>query len=356
MTITTVIVPDHVELTSLPDAALLALQVEIATSRRRLDSLSARVAAEVGRRSAPDLGYAGLAQRSGARTPEALVQQLTGVTRSEARSLIRIGSVLETGSPWCAPVADAVSDGSISIAAADGIVAGLGPPSSCVAADDLLDAAVRLVSAAAHTSPERIAAAARYIRDDLDAGGVDDREAALREKRFLRLIPQPDGMTRITGLLDPESAAIVSGAVDSVTAPRRGGPRFVDPARAARAERIVDDARTTDQMTVDALVDMVVVAVGADSGSLFGGRKPGLRIHVSIADLDTGRGGAQLEGQTAHVGISTVRRIACADGMAGVFSPAVTGRQDGAKPTTSNSGPGMTAVSRSQRRRNLGAT
>ena len=87
MTIATVIVPDHVKLTELPDlsglpdAALLALQGGIAASRRQLDAVGARVSAELCRRSAPEHGYSGLAQRSGARTPEALLQQISGVTR-----------------------------------------------------------------------------------------------------------------------------------------------------------------------------------------------------------------------------------------------------------------------------------
>jgi Domain of unknown function (DUF222) len=240
-------------------------------------------------------------------------------------------------------VADAVRDGSISVAAADGIVAGLGQPSAWVAADDLLDASMRLVGVAAHTTPERIAAAARSIRDDLDAGGVGDRESVLREKRFLRLIPKTDGMTRIIGLLDPESAAIVSAAVDSVTAPRRGGPRFVDPARAARAEQIVDDVRTTEQITVDALVEMVVAAVGADTGRLFGGRQPGAsRVPTGIS-RSSSMGDNHSMSAEANGSSPGVRRSLWPHGMAGVFSRSVTGRQDGVKPTTSNSGQGTTA-------------
>ncbi|MDJ0335323.1 DUF222 domain-containing protein [Salinibacterium sp. G-O1] len=314
MTITTVIVPDHVELSALDDSALLSLQGEIAASRRQLDAVSASISAEVSRRSALELGYAGLAQRSGLRTPEALVQRVAGVTRSEARSMIRVGLALDGSSPWLDPVAAAVRDGSISVASADGIVAGLGVPGSQVAADDLLDAAARLVGVASQTTPERIAAAARSMRDDLDLEGVDDRERVLRDKRFLRLIPQPDGMTRIIGLLDPESAAVVGAAVDSITSPRRGGPRFVDPTEVARAERIIADPRTTEQIALDALVEMVVLAGVADKGKLFGSRKPEVRLHVSLADLTAGSGAAQLEGQTANVSLATAQRLACAGG------------------------------------------
>ena len=172
---------------------------------------------------------------------------------------------------------------------------------------------------AGQTTPERVATAARSIRDDLDLDGVADREAVLREKRFLRLIPQPDGMTKIIGLLDPESAAVVVAAVDSVTAPRRGGPRFVDAEAVARSERIVDDPRTTEQLTADALVDMVKLATEADKGSLFGATAPTVRLHVTLAQMTAGVGAATLEGQSASVSVRTAQRLACAGGYVPVL-------------------------------------
>ncbi len=152
------------------------------------------------------------------------------------------------------------------------------------------------------------------LRDELDAAGVIDREAALRDRRFLRLTRQSDGMTRLFGLLDPESAALVSDAVDCVTSPRRGGPRFVDSEEVARAEAIVDDPRTTEQIAVDALVDMVRIAGAADSGRVFGVRKPGVRVVVEARDLAVGSGIARIEGQSESVSVQTAERIACATG------------------------------------------
>lgn len=315
MTITTVIVPDHSHLTQLDDAALLALQADIAASRRQLDAAAASVAGEVVRRSSRELGYDGLAQRVGARTPEKLIQHVTGLTAPEARALARVGEALDTGSPWHDPVIRAVTEGDLSIAAANAIVTGLGSPTAEVAADDLTDAADRLVRAAAETTPERIAAAARAIRDELDTASVADREATLRARRFLRLIPEPDGMTRIIGRLDPESAAIVTAALDRITAPRRGGPRFVDPREVARADRIVADERTTEQLTADALVDIVRVASAADDGTVFGVRAPEVQVHVHLSDLEAGVGSAEIDGQTAHVSIATAQRMVCTAGM-----------------------------------------
>lgn len=352
MTITSLIVPDHTELQSLTDAELLAVQADIAAWCRQGAAAAALVAGEVARRCAVGLGQDGLAQRAGLRTPEALIQQVTGVTRVEARGLLRVGEMLTAGAPWLAEVTAAVTAGTLSVAAADAIATGLGLPGSDVAADDLADAASRLVDAAAHATPEKIAAAARAVRDDLDSAGVADREEQLRAKRFLKLIPQPDGSTRLLGLLDPESAAVVTAAVDAVTAPRRGGPRFVDPnARPAPSDSAADsnhdggapaaadDTRTTEQVMLDALVDMIRISTRADTGAVFAQRQPSVRVHVTLADLErraaaegadaaasgaavdsdvVGTAGAPghgcIEGSMASLSLGSIERLACAAG------------------------------------------
>jgi hypothetical protein len=284
-------------------------------ARREVDAGLATLAGIVAARSTLELGYDGLAQRSGARTTDALVSQLTGTSGSEARALTSVGSLMSDPAPWLGEVATRVSAGKLSVGAAAAIQAGLGAPSPTVAADDLADAAHDLLLSAGSLPPEKVAQHARERRDELDEAGVLDREAALREKRFLRLTRQSDGMTRIFGLLDPESAALVTDAVDAVTSPRRGGPRFVDPDAAARAEAIVRDERTTEQLALDALVEMVRIAASADEGRVFGARRPSVRVHVTAADLARGAGAAHLEGQTTAVSIATVERIACGEGV-----------------------------------------
>ncbi len=311
MSSASLLVPETAYLGEMPDDELVQLQARISMLRRQFDVAAARVAGEIALRSAHSLGSSGLAQRLGARTPEALVQSVAGVSRAEARSLVRVGSVLEGESPWLAAVSTALSSGSLAIAAAEAVAVNLGAPSATVAADDLADAAAALVRSAPGRTPEAIAAEARSVRDTLDAEGVGDRENARRDGRFLRLIPQPDGMTRITGLLDPESAAVVVAAVDRVTAPARGGPRFVDASRAL----LTDDGRTPDQLAVDALVDMVALATRADDGRIFGDVAPTVTLHVTLSELERDRGSARFEGQTASVSLDTVRRHVCSGGL-----------------------------------------
>lgn len=307
-------VPDLAGLNRVGDVELIEWMRRWGEARRLVDAGISRLAGEVKARSLLELGHDGLAQRSGMRTADALVSSVTGTSGAEARAMVSVGELMDSPSPWLAEVATGVGNGDVSIGAAAAIQQWLGLPSADVAADDLADAAHTLVVEAAILAPEKVARRARELRDQLDADGVADREALLREKRYLRLTPLPDGMTRLSGLLDPESAALVTDAIDLVTAPRRGGPRFVDPMQKARAEAVVNDSRTTGQLALDALVEMVRIAGSADEGRVFATRKPGVRVHVTVADLDRRAGAAHIEGQSASLSVASVERRACADG------------------------------------------
>jgi hypothetical protein len=309
------VIPDVTALASLTDDEVMALQSEFAGLRRRVDAGSAVVAGEIARRSKHELGYSGLAQRVGARTAEKLVARLSGMSAPEARAMVTVGESLGAEAPWLEPVVARVVAGDLSVGAAAAITVGLGEPTADVSVDELAVAAVELTESTAGLPPEKVAARARQARDELDVAGVADREAHLRSRRSLRLIPQDDGMTRIIGLLDPENAALVTDAIDRVTMPRRGGVRFVDTAEKLRAEGIVADSRTTEQLALDAFVQMVLLAGQVDDGRIFGERAPAVRVHVSLADLDRRAGKAGIEGQTSSLSISTAERMVCSSGL-----------------------------------------
>ncbi|MBX3100323.1 MAG: DUF222 domain-containing protein [Salinibacterium sp.] len=294
---------------NLADDALLHTQRELADARRALESASALVAAEIARRSSRDVGHSGLAARHGARSPVQLVQFLTGASASDANRLVRVGTLVDTDAaeqPWLKPTLG------LDVPSVDAIRSGLGSPTSAVPSDALAHAARTLASEAPTLTIDALARRARQVRDDLDISSVGLREEERRSERFLRLTPLSTGMTRISGLLDPESAAIVVGAVDAITSPRRGGPRFVadegEPAPQA-------DPRTIDQLVLDALVDLVSVATQAPSGTLFGKQQPRVRVLVALSDLEAGTGAGYLEGQQDPVSLETVERHACTAGV-----------------------------------------
>jgi hypothetical protein len=317
------------ELRALSDDALMQLQTTLAERRRHIDAESALVAAELEHRSRRELGHAGLAQQRGLRTPEALVQQLTGLSAPDARTLLRVGTLVAEHSaptpparPWLATVSAAVAAGSISLDAADAIRMGLGEPTETLTVSVLADAAAELVREARSVTVERLAALARRKRDDLDEAGIAQREEQRRERRYLHLTPLADGMTRISGLLDPESAAIVVGAVDAITSPRRGGPRFKDLSSPAAVPGVPEDSRSIPQIMVDALVDLVRVATLADERKLLGSRRVAVRVHVKATDLARRAGAGHLEGQADAVSIATVERHVCESGAIDVrFRP-----------------------------------
>ncbi|MGB3909138.1 MAG: hypothetical protein WBL06_01545, partial [Pseudolysinimonas sp.] len=75
------------ELSGLPrasDAELERLLGVVAAVKRQVDACAATLAGEVERRSDRELGYSGLAQRSGDRTSDGFVARVTGASGREA--------------------------------------------------------------------------------------------------------------------------------------------------------------------------------------------------------------------------------------------------------------------------------
>lgn len=310
---------------------LLSQQSQLAAAARLVEVASSALAAEIALRSRPELGYDGLSQKMGARTPDKLVQKLTGVGGATARRMVRVGVLtstvaahdadptVEVAEPWLAAALRAVASGALSNEAVDAIRLGLRRPSESVSADSLAAAVDALVRLAPSLNIELLAARAREFRDDLDVAGVAEREEERRARRYLWLIPQRDGMTRVSGLLDPESAAVIKNSVDAATSPKRGGPRFVNAAEKARADALEADPRTPEQLAVDALVELVDIAVRAHGNTTLGVRRADVRMIVSQRDLESGVGVAFIEGQSASVSIETAQRFACEGGIVPVL-------------------------------------
>jgi hypothetical protein len=300
----------------LDDDALLAGARELGELRRLVEASLGSFAAEVKHRSRREDGFGGLAQRLGAGTPEKLVEQVAGVSKRESQTLTRVGQLLTVDAdPWLSAVGTGVASGQVSVVKADVIKNGLGAPTADVAADDLADAARELARLAPTMSVERLAARARALRDELDADGVRDRERMLREKRYLTLVPLSNGMTQLSGLLDPGSAAIVSAAYDAATSPRRGGPRFTDDASKERAEKLVTDERSLGQIALDTFVDLIRIGTEADPGRLLGAKRHAVRVLVTDQDLRERRGPAFIQDQTEAISIATAEQHICDTGI-----------------------------------------
>ncbi|WP_168627816.1 HNH endonuclease signature motif containing protein [Cryobacterium sp. BB307] len=322
---------------ALGDKQLLAAQASLAEAKRSLDACASVLAGEVVRRSSVEAGFGGLARKEGFRTPEALIRGVTGSTAREATTLVRVGTMMndadllqnaETAGiddpaglasmmtePWLTPVGKAVAAGTVSVAGAEAIRTGLGRPGRGVTTDDLTAAATRLVEHAAGTDAEQLLRIARTARDDLDAAGIVERERQRRALRSFRRWKRDDGMTRYTWDLDPEGAALIDDVYDKLTSPRRGGPRFTTGPEQARAEQILADTRTTEQLASDGMLELIQLALDTDPQGVVGVNRPAVRVLVAATDLTDRTGRGWIEGQDYPVSITTVERNACLNGI-----------------------------------------
>jgi hypothetical protein len=330
------------ELAALPDAEALAGQKRIAEARRLLDTYAAWMAATIARRSRPELGHSGLAAQQGFLSPEALIQNWTGSSKGDAHKLVAVGTMMadteaaeklvavalespsgdpaEFGSsmPWQAPIARAVTAGTLSVDAAESIRTGLGQIDAAVTPDKLAEALARLLAEASALNSDDVFKRARRMRDELDRAGIAAREKQAHEDRYLRVYRLRDGQVRLNGLFAPEDGEFVLSTFDAVTSPRRGGVRFVDREQVAWAKRIQDDPRTTEQIAADSLVQLLKIAGEADQGHVFGGRRPSVRVIVTETTLTDQAGHGELEGNPVPVSSEAVERLLCDTGTRGI--------------------------------------
>lgn len=315
----------------LSDPELLGLQRAIREHQRRFDAVKAAVAGQLARRSRPELGHAGLAAREGFRSAADLLQSVAGTTGREAVELITLGKLTDEAQatqqliddgitdiggdpvvvPWEAPIMGALTDGILSADQADALRRGLGKPSEQVTADLLRATAVELISQHGELSADRLFREARTTRDLIDMDGIPAREEQLFQQRSLKISTRRDGMVHAVWDLDPEGGAHLIAAIDPLTSPRRGGPRMVDESEKARAQRIIDDPRSTDQIASDGLLQLVRLGTEADPGVMYGKFRPLVKIIVTKDTLRSGKGAAVIEGNPAPVSADTATRLVC---------------------------------------------
>ncbi len=265
----------RVDLDAVGVTDLRAGLAEFRTSLSRLEAQFARMAnaAEV----------AGVHLGSGARDTAEWLGKKTGTSTGKNRSATALGSAMAKSTA----LADAVTTGAISSDKANlAVAAGGGLPIDAALVDEI--AALPLNS---------VRPAVEKWRASNDAGQEADRAAQLRARRFLRLTGQSDGMTRVDGLLDPESAAIVRTTLDSIM----------------NESAFDDSGRRRDQRCADALVQL---ATAASKGKITGGRSNAKLLVTVPFETVTDRGsapGATHAGPT--IDADAVRQMACDAGI-----------------------------------------
>ena len=200
------------------------------------------------------------------------------------------GAPTDVPAPWHSSLGRALLDGTISSAQHDVILRGLGEPPAVddvAAAEHIAEvwslAAEQLAAEASERTVEELARAARTIRDQLDPEGAARRFDERFERRSFRLWTDADGVRHGAIVFDDLGGTWLQTILDSALRPRRGGPRFVDPTEKARAEDLVADPRTNDQLAYDLFLDVMRAGALADPATVFGTKQAGVRVLVTEA-------------------------------------------------------------------------
>ena len=332
--------------TLLNDETLCDLTDLVAQTMRVYQQFSLASSGAIAARSQRAAGHKGLAQSRGFRSPAALIQQLTGVSRHTAMQHIRVGeSLTEAASeaelepsgsipakdeslspqpagvasptttpatPWFAPLTTALRECRLSPEQHDAIRRGIGePPATATACDappgSTLNLATdaqaspevilawrlateQLVEYAAEVPVEELAKQARAVRDLLDPEGANARYLAKHEARSFTMWTDRDGLAHGKFVFDDESAEWIRDIVNTALRPRRGGPRFVTAEEQARSDALQRDSRTNEQLAHDLLVDVLKAGAIADAATVFGARQAGIKVVQVITrdDLHVG--------------------------------------------------------------------
>ena len=290
---------------------------------RLIDAMRVASAADLARRSRPELGEAGLARRHGCRTAAQLLERVTRVSAREAARRAQIGAVLSPrcaldGSPLPARFAlagAAVAAGQIGVDAAWAITRALGQAAEHASPVDLEAAEEHLVAAAQTDAADLVAVQARVWREALDPDGAEPREDELRARREFRIGREVDGMTPFHGWADPASAAVLRAATSERTSPYRQ-PRFVaegDPDVDCEGMGVFgDDRRTRPQKSFDAFLGLLQAGIRADAqqtGALHSIAT--VNVTVSLDALASGVGHAFLDDVDEAIAAATAQEIAC---------------------------------------------
>ena len=327
------------EYRALDEATLLTLNTLTAEAARLTHTHAALVAGEIARRSTPELGSQGLAQRAGHRTAEQFVKVTHGSTGREATTAVRTGVLLaeiaDEGSldlatgevstptqPWLRSVGAALTAGEISVEQADAISFHLGAPNSAVTGEQLASLATELCDASrvrangdAGLDVDHLVKLARMRREELDLDAVRLREDEQYEARSYKLIELPTGAGRLILELDPESLILVKQVIHRAVSPKLRTVRFFDPTEKTKADTILSDPRTPAQLGFDAILQLLLLGAAANPAFLLGSGAPHIRVTTTLKALETGDGIVRVEGSSALMSMRTLKRLHCTGGI-----------------------------------------
>ncbi|MGI9624123.1 MAG: DUF222 domain-containing protein [Acidimicrobiales bacterium] len=163
-----------------------------------------------------------------------------------------------------------------------------------------------LLAAAAEQTVDEFRLTLRAWRDSTAKANGEDPHRQRRDRRRCDIRTNPDGMTQLTALLDPEAGAIIGNTLTSIA------QRFL------REDQQHNDTadRNHRQRLADALTHLTA---NHGTSSPSGLREPAVVVGISLTDLQAGLDGHAYG--TGPIPAETIRKLACEAGII----PAVLG-------------------------------
>ncbi|WP_271175306.1 HNH endonuclease signature motif containing protein [Leifsonia poae] len=187
-----------------------------------------------------------------------------------------------------------------------------------------------LVEHAPDLSVEETRVLAAHVRDRLDEDGIEPREDRQRRRRSLTITTTADGMTHVDWYLDPESAASVVTAIDTLVGAQLRRVQFGDPGAGGAPGASGASGASFAASSVDALDELTEIPVtrslaqirsdeatevfrhlASCSSPAAAGHPPvSIIVRIALDALVSGRGRGEIDGVEAPVSAATVRRMA----------------------------------------------
>jgi hypothetical protein len=306
-----------VDLSGLGDQELVGWVADVERLRRRVETIDHVVVAEVDRRDLPGRWVITSTHR--------LLGPVWGVTAGVAKTRVtharalspRItltGAVLAPVVPVLAQARCAGAVGGehvrVILATLHALPAAL-PPEQVQAAERVL------VDAARGLDPHALSSVGRRLRDTLDPDGTYRDEGDLQRRRTLTLHDLGDGMTRISGDLDPETGALARAVIGAWSAPQPrtpppgapppgGEPGTPDTGTGSGSVR---DLRSPGQRRHDAFRQLLTRALNGPGLPTSGGVPATVLITMTAEQFSTGTG-LVTTSHGQHLTVPTALRIA----------------------------------------------
>jgi hypothetical protein len=246
-----------------------------------------------------------------------LVGHVTGASARECKARLELGrrlrgAVLLGGGEGPVPfpvVARVLDEGVLGVEAATAIVKqcsvladrGCSPDVVALAEETLVDQTL-----SCRLTADETFRAAIHLREVLDPDGAEPRDEVLQMQRSLTIAQAPDGMYRGTFALTPEQGGVWSASIRAMQSPRVAGPRFVDG-----DEYVIADGRTQAQKNADTVTELIARAAGAEDMPRINGAIATVNVHMTLDDLEKGRGVGWIDGIDQPVPASTVAQLRC---------------------------------------------